>query len=317
LSAKVAITTASFAGPDEAPHRRLLAAGLEVLENPHGRRLTEQESCELLREAVGVLAGTSPLSSTVLAAAPGLRVISRCGVGMDSVDVDAAARAGISVYAAAGALPQSVAELAVGLMIAVLRRIGEADRQVRSGTWAPLMGSLLGTKTVGLVGLGRVGSRLAALLRAFGCRVIGADPQPPPPEVLAAQGIEVLRLDELLAVADIVSLHLPYTADVHHLVDARRLGLMRRGAILVNAARGNLVDEAALLSALESGALGGAALDVFADEPYRGPLAAVPNCVLTCHMGSYASECREAMEQEAVDNLLAGLVQAGVVGPGG
>ena len=161
---KVAITTATFSAPNAPALERLLAAGLEVLGNPHRRKLSEAESCDLLGDASGVLAGTSPLSRTVLSAAPSLRVISRVGVGIDSVDVRAASEAGISVFVAAGTLPQSVAELTIGLMLDVLRRVSEADRQLRSGTWAPLMGGLLGGRTVGIVGLGsgRVQARLPA-----------------------------------------------------------------------------------------------------------------------------------------------------------
>ncbi|MEW6154471.1 MAG: phosphoglycerate dehydrogenase [Actinomycetota bacterium] len=309
---KVAITTATFASPAEPPHQQLLAADLEVAVNPFGRKLTELESREFLQDAVGVIAGTSPLSASVLAGTPDLRVISRCGVGIDNVDLDAARQAGVSVYIAPGALPQSVAELTVGLMIDVLRRVSEADHQLRAGTWAPLMGRLLGGKTVGIVGLGRVGRRLAPLLHAFGCDLVACDPLPPTVEFLDAHGVRLSSLDSLLSESDIVTLHIPYTLDLHHLLDERRLGLMRPDSLLINTARGELVDEEALVAALDSGRLAGAACDTFHQEPYGGPLLNARNCVLTCHMGSYAVECRLAMEQEAVDNLLRGLAAAGV-----
>lgn len=306
---RILISTSSF---DVAASRELQALadhGLEIVVNPHGRRLTEDEIAMLLGpKVVGLIAGVEPLTRRVLEGAPALKVISRCGIGMDSVDLAAASELGISVFNTPEAPASAVAELTLALMLTMLRRVSEADRSLHEGRWKPLMGSLLEAQTVGLVGYGRIGRRLAKLLSGFGCPLLAHDPA-----ATEAAGVELCGLDELLARADVVSLHLPYYAATHHLLDAQRIGSMKKGAFIVNAARGGLVDEDALLAALKSGRIAGAALDTFEREPYSGPLAGLPQVVMSAHMGSYARESRVRMEQEAAANLVRGLAQQGVL----
>lgn len=308
--ARVLISTSSFGRYDQRPLELLVAAGHEVRANPHGRRLTPAESREMLAPAVGLVAGTEELSAEVLAAAPHLQVISRCGVGLDGIDLEAAAERGITVLRTTDAHVGPVAELVLGGLLDVLRRISAADRGVRAGAWDKPMGRLLGGKTVGIVGLGRTGRRLVELLAPFAVAVLAFDPVEDR-AFADAHRVTYGSLDTVLENADIVSLHLEYSAEQHHLLDATRIATMRPGAILVNAARGGLVDETALAAALAAGHLGGAYLDVFEREPYAGPLAELDQVVLTPHIGSYAVEGRVAMETEAAENLLRALEERG------
>lgn len=308
----VLTTTSSFAQEDPRPRELLAAAGLEVRSNPHGRKLTEAEVAALLAEhrPTALFAGVEPLTAKVLDGARShLKVISRCGVGLESVDLAAAERLGIPVLSTPDAPSPAVAELAVGLMLSVLRQIPAADRGVRAGKWKALQGRLLGDKTVGVVGLGRIGGRVARVCAAFGARVLGCDERP-----CAVPGVENAGLDALVTQSDVVTLHLPLTDATRGLFGAERLSRMKKGAVLINVSRGGLVDEAALLEALKSGRLGGAGLDVFEKEPYDGPLRELEQVVLTAHMGSAAKECRARMELEAAENAVASLRRLGVIG---
>jgi len=307
---KVLITTSSFNVDAAEPLALLRQAGYEIAINPHGRKLSEDEVAGLLAEdVVGMVAGTEPLTRRVLSGAKGLKVVSRCGIGLDSVDLAAAAELGIEVTNTPDAPSAAVAELTLGLMLDQLRRISQADRQIRAGQWKPLMGGLLAARTVGIVGYGRIGRRVARLARAFGARVLAADAA----GVAADDVAEASALEPLLAQADIVTLHMPSQKGAGHFLDAQRIGMMKRGAVLVNTARGDLVDEAVLVQAIRDGHLGGAALDTYEKEPYTGPLAELPQVVLTAHMGSYAEESRGIMEREAADNLYKGLAARGLV----
>lgn len=307
---KVLITTSSFNVAAADSLALLRQAGFEIATNPHGRKLGEDEVAGLLGDdVVGMIAGTEPLTRRVLSGARGLKVVSRCGIGLDSVDLAAAAEIGIEVTNTPDAPSAAVAELTLGLMLDQLRRISQADRQIRAGQWKPLMGGLLAARTLGIVGYGRIGRRVARLARAFGARVLAHDAAG-----VAADGVaEASALEPLLAQADIVTLHMPSQKGAGHFLDAQRIGRMKRGAVLVNTARGDLVDEAALAQAIREGRLGGAALDTYEKEPYAGPLAELPQVVLTAHMGSYAEESRGIMEREAADNLYKGLAARGLV----
>ena len=233
---------------------------------------------------------------------PGLRIVANYGVGYDGVDVEACARRGVAVTNTPGVLDAATADLAFGLLLAAQRRIVEGDRYVREGRWgtdwaeAVLLAEEVSGATLGIVGLGRIGSAVARRARAFDMRVLYTRRSPDP---------ESVALDDLLAEADVVSLHVPLTEETHGLIDARRLGLMRDGTCLVNTARGAIVDEEALVRELMSGRLR-AGLDVFAHEPsVPRELLDLPNVVLTPHIGSGTRATREAMTRVLVDNLLA------------
>jgi glyoxylate reductase len=233
---------------------------------------------------------------------PNLWIVANYGVGYDGVDVEACARRGVAVTNTPGVLDAATADLAFGLLLAARRRIVEGDRYVREGKWgsdwaeAVLLGDEVSGATLGIVGLGRIGSAVARRARAFDMRVLYTRRSPDE---------ESRPLDALLAEADVVSLHVPLTEETNGLIDARRLGLMRDGACLVNTARGAIVDEEALVRELVSGRLR-AGLDVFAHEPsVPRELLGLPNLVLTPHIGSGTGATREAMTRVLVDNLLA------------
>ena len=302
------ITTSSFDTSANPALRELAAKGYQIITNPHKRRLTEDEAIELFTkyDPVGMIAGVEPLTRRALERAPKLRVIARCGTGLDSVDLDAARELGKAVYNTPDATSQPVAELTIGLILAALRHITLADREIRNQKWQARMGNLLQGKCVGLIGGGRIGLKVADLVSGFGADIVIHDP------IIDASQLtyRLVELDDLLTQADIVSLHVPHNETTHELINGERLSQMKPTAILINAARGGLVNEAALYDALKNKRIGGAALDVFEQEPYDGPLIELDNLVLTAHMGSYAAEARTAMEIEAARLLLNGLEKA-------
>ncbi|SDY34697.1 phosphoglycerate dehydrogenase [Nitrosomonas sp. Nm33] len=307
---KVVISTSSFDIDNNPYIQHLLKAGITIITNPHRRKLTEEEIIALLdNDTVGLLAGIEPLTERVFASANCLKVISRCGTGLDSVDLAAAKQHNIAVSNTPEAPAQAVAELTLGLILAILRQINQTDRMLRAGEWPRMQGHLLAAQSVGIIGLGHIGRRVARLCQAFEATVIAHDPYLPQ----APAGVTLMPLEQLLAEADIISLHLPYSIATHHLLDAAAFKRMKAGAIVINAARGGLVDETALYQALVSGHLGGAALDVFEQEPYQGPLLQCDNITVTSHIGSLAKESRHRMELEAADNLLRGLVNIGLI----
>jgi len=286
----------------------LESEGLKPILNPHGRPLKREEVISIAEGCVGLIAGTERLDRGALSALKGLKVISRCGTGLENIDLDGASRLGIKVYHTPDAPSLAVAELTVGLMLDLLRKISLSDRHVRGGVWKKEMGELLSGKKVGIVGLGRVGKRLAQLLSGFGVVLGFSDIRR-----IEDAGERAMPLDELLAWSDIVTIHCSASRDGRPLLGERELGLMKDGAFLVNTSRGELVDERALIHCLDGGKLGGVAMDVFPHEPYAGRLREFPNTVLTAHVGSYALESRIEMEREAVRNLLDGLEACSVI----
>ena len=272
---------------------------------------------ELLRRAAGVDGLLTMLTDRIDpglldAAGPQLKVISQMAVGVDNIDLAACTARGIPVGHTPGVLSDAVADVTIGLMIAAARRFFEAAADMRAGrwtTWEPMgwVGPDLHGATVGIIGLGRIGAAVARRLRGFDVRLLYHNRRPSP---LAAEvGAELVGLDELLETSDFVSLHCPYTPETHHLIDAAALARMKPTAILINTARGGVVDQEALLEALQSGQILAAGLDVFTPEPLPPdhPLLALPNVVALPHIGSASIVTRVKMAQMAVDNLLAGL----------
>ena len=244
------------------------------------------------------------IDASVLARAPKLRVIANCAVGYDNVDLAAATARGIAVTNTPDVLTTATAELTLALVLAAARRLPEAERLVRSGQWPgwrldQLLGVPLAGRTLGIVGLGRIGRAVAERAAALGMHILYSGPA----EAVAYPRVDV---DELFATADVVSLHCPLTAETRHLVDARRLARMKPTAVLVNTARGGCVDDAALADALEAGRLFAAALDVFEGEPQISPrLLAAPRLVLAPHIGSATTEARTHMAQLCADGVIA------------
>jgi len=297
------------------PVEERLAAQFDARLNRDDHPFTAAELQDALRGADALLPTvTDRLNAAVLATEPlRAKIIANYGVGFNHIDVNAAKTRGLVVTNTPDVLTDDTADDAVMLMLMVARRAGEGERQVRAGGWTGwgpthMLGTKVSGKTLGLVGLGRIGRAVARRAHhGFGMRVIFHDPYPPPPAVAAELGAEPkASVDEVLREADFVSLHSPATPETRHLIDARRLALMKRGAFLINTARGDIVDEAALVEALKRGTIAGAALDVFEREPQVPPeLRTLENVVLLPHLGSATAETRAAMGLRALENLTA------------
>jgi len=288
--------------------------GAETLINPLGRRLTESELCDMVGDAEVIIAGTEPITARVLAEAQNLRLTSRVGIGLDSVDLAAARDRGVAVSYTPEAPAPAVADLTVGLILTLLRNVPEAVEGMRRGEWNRRMGRRIPHVTVGIIGTGRIGTRVLRRLAAFGTpRVLVNDLQPRP-KVIEELKLEWVDKDTIYREADVISLHVPLTAQTKGMIRERELRLMKSDALLLNTARGGLVDEAALETLLLEGHLGGVAIDAFVDEPYSGPLASFDRCMLTCHMGSMSIDCRTSMEIEATEEAVRYLMGSPLMG---
>lgn len=305
----ILISSASFGKINRDPLLILEKAGYESILNPYGRKLEYSEFVELIKDAVGLIAGTEKITAELIRKAPKLKVISRYGVGMDNIDLEAAKKHGIIVRSTPEAPSQAVAELAMALMLNVSRRIGEADRNMRKNNWTQLMGRLISGKNLSIIGLGRIGKKLVTLVQPFGMKIFAYEPYPDN-DFLSKNKITLLPLNEVLSQGDIISLHLPLSDMTFHMIGKKELSFMKRDAVIINTSRGGLIDEFALAEALKNGSIGGAAIDTFETEPYKGDLTTFENVILTCHMGSSAMETRKQMEIETVNNLIGALKEA-------
>ncbi|MCC6616316.1 MAG: phosphoglycerate dehydrogenase [Anaerolineae bacterium] len=307
-TAKILVTTRSFRKVPGKHQEVLAEAGYELVNSPQDRPLKANELGALLADPqiVGAILGLDEVNSAALEAAQALRVISRFGVGVDNVDLAAATARGIVVTNTPGANSIAVAELTLALMLALARHVTRHDRAIRQGNWSVVSGMELHGQTLGIIGLGRIGQETAQRAAAFGMRILYYDPVPPSPEVVSALNATPCTLDELLADSDVVSLHLPLMDETRNLIDADALAGMKPGALLINTARGGLVDEAALYEALAQNKLGGAAFDAFAKEPSTGnPLLELENFIATPHSGSATRQTTLRMGLMAAENALA------------
>jgi D-3-phosphoglycerate dehydrogenase len=286
----------------------LEAAVGEVIYNPTSRPLTSAELVKLLPGCHGYIAGLDYVDRAALDAADALKIIARYGAGVDRVDLEAAKEKGIIVTNTPGANTASVAELAIGLMLALARKIPYANRATKQGEWPRLRGISLAGKVIGLVGFGAIGQQVARRLQSFDCTVVAYDPFPNE-EFAKANDVALLPLEEVLDQADIVSLHLPATPETRRMVNAKFLSKMKPGAFLINTARGEIINEADLLAALQTGQLGGAGLDVFASEPpgVDHPLLQLPQVIATPHTGAHTDDATNGMGWGALQNLLPAL----------
>ncbi len=295
-------------------HLERLAGECEVDVNAEDRPMDRQAFLARIAGKEGLLPSiTDAVDAEALDRAPGLRMIANFGVGYNNIDVAAATARGIPVSNTPGVLTDATADLAFALILAACRRVVEGDRMVREGRfryWAPFLflGTEVSGKALGIVGMGRIGQAVARRARGFDMPVLYHNRNRLAPGEEAALGASWRSLPDLLAEADIVSLHVPLTPETRHLIDREALGRMKPSAILVNTARGPVVDEKALVTALREGVIAGAGIDVYEDEPALAPgLAEVENAVLLPHVGSGTWETRIKMADMAVANLLAGL----------
>lgn len=304
---RVLITVPGFGRASPVPLERLAAAGCVLIPNPTGSRLTEDQAAALVGDVDAVIAGTEPLTARVLAAAPRLRIIARRGVGFDAIDIEAATARGIVVSTTVGVLSDAVADHAFGLLLAVARQIPLLDRTVKRGSWDRSPATDVHGKTLGIVGLGAIGRAVARRGAGFGMRLLAAEIAPDP-AAAAALGVTLCDLDTVLRESDFITMHVPLSAATRHLMGEVALRKVKPTAFLINTSRGDVVDEAALLLALQEGRLAGAGLDVFHDEPVRD-LALVTNdrVVATPHVASHTRETLALMEQSCADAVLAAM----------
>lgn len=294
---KVLIGASTFASADDAPLRFLFDAGFEVIGNPYKRKLTKSELLNLLSNDVsGLIAGLETIDMEVLKKS-GLKVVSRSGSGLSNVDLKAAAELGVIVKSTPTAPVNAVAELTIGCLLTLLRAVPLMDRGMHKGEWSKHMGRELRGMTVSVIGFGNIGRRVAELLTAIGATVCAVDPH----FSGTINGVEMVSLDEALKRSDVITLH---CSGEERLLGEREFNSMKKGAFILNAARGGLIDEKELAAALDSGVVAGAWIDAFQNEPYKGPLCSYDNVLLTPHIGSYSVECRRNMEMEAARNLV-------------
>jgi glyoxylate reductase len=286
--------------------REILAGEFDVITHPTEHDRDENAMITLLSEADGAITLLSdPITRNVLEANPNLRIVANLAVGYNNIDVDAARELGVRVTNTPGVLTEATADFTMALMLGITRRVVEADAQLRRDRrceWDPLgfLGMSLQGRTLGIIGMGRIGIAVAQRAAAFGMSVIYTNRSDRDPGIAAKR----VSLDELLEQSDVVTLHVPLSADTHHILDRRALALLRRGSYVVNTSRGAVIDEEALADALESGHLRGAALDVFEREPIVNPrLFSLPSVILAPHIASATDEARTAMARIAATEI--------------
>jgi len=306
ISRKVYVSTSTFAQHNLSPLIRLEKSGLEVQLNKTGKKLNIADHIPALLPVKGIIAGTETYSREELNKLPNLKVLSRLGVGMDNIDLKAAEENGIKIYKTQTTPALAVAELVLGFMLDLVRKISHQNNTLKSGIWKKEMGNLLHGKTLGIIGLGVIGKTLVKLVKGFNFNILAFDLYQDE-QFAKDHCVNYCDLDTLLSESDIISIHLNLTDETNQLMNAAQISKMKPDSILINASRGEIIDEEALYIALKEKKILGAGLDVFNKEPYLGILTTLDNVVLTPHIGSYARELRIQMEIEAVENLIRGL----------
>ncbi len=285
----------------------LQKAGLGVIYLP---KITAEELLRQIPEYDAVIVRSrTKITAQVIEAGGMLRVIGRAGVGLDNIDTEAASKKGITVLNTPESSTNAVAELIVGFMLSLARKIPLGDRGIKEGRWlkSEMMGFELKGKTLGIVGLGRIGSRVGALAKAFGMKILVYDIIHLPEQLLKTLEAQLVDLDTLLSQSDFVTLHVPLTPETRHMINRERLVKMKKGAYLLNASRGEVVDEDALYSALKDGWLSGAALDVFEHEPPTSDLVKLPNVICTPHIGAQTVEAQDAAGELLAEKVIKAL----------
>lgn len=301
---KVLITTVPFADKNALPIEQLNAAGIEYLINPLGRKLTEDELAEMVADFDVLIAGTEPITDKVLGKAGRLKLISRVGIGLDSVDLLAAERHGIQVSYTPDAPAPAVAELTIGLIFSLLRSLHIVNTQMHRGEWHRHFGRRIPEVTIGIIGAGRIGGRVLRRLAGFGTPRILVNDMHPNLKVAPELKLEWVGKEDIYRQADLISLHVPLTVQTKNMIRREHLLQMKPDAMIINTSRGGIINEHDLAGVLNGGHLSGAAIDVFEQEPYTGALAQIDRCLLTSHMGSMSVDCRARMEIEATEEAV-------------
>lgn len=296
---KILIAPSSFAANDKTPLNRLLSAGCEIIDNPYKRKLSKDELLDLLsNDVIGTIAGLEIYDREVIKKSK-IKVISRVGSGVSNIDFEAAREFKIEIFSTPYGPTEAVAELTVGALLCLIRQISLMDRDLHNQRWNKKIGYQLKDKTVLIIGFGRIGKRVAELLLSFGANIVVADPYL---DKTDETSFIFCPLSEALPQADVITVH---SSGEECILGENEFALMKAGAFVLNAARGGVISEKALLEALDEGKVSGAWIDAFQEEPYSGQLCNYPQVILTPHIGSYTHECRKQMETEAVENLIA------------
>ena len=298
---KIFISTIPFASTSKLPLTLLEEYGIDYEINPLGRKISEEEIKEFIKNIDGLIAGTEPLNKNVLSNAENLKVISRVGVGTDNIDLVHARKKNISIEITDMGPTNSVAEHTLALILNSLKGVHISCSKLKTGIWEKSIGREITECTIGIIGAGNIGKRVIELISGFNpAAICYHDPFVTLNERIAKK----MKLNDLLKVSDVISLHLPLTKKSMFLISKKELNLMKKNALLINTSRGALIDEEELFFALQEGLIGGAALDVFAKEPYSGKLIELDNCLLTPHIAPMTVRARESMEYDAVKNII-------------
>ena len=300
----VLITTVPFGAKNRQPLDLLKQAGATYVINPLNKKLTEDELCTLVADAEIIIAGTEPITEKVMSSAPNLKLISRVGIGLDNVDLLAAEKRNISVSYTPDAPAPAVAELTIGLMLSTLRATHVSNAHMHTGNWHRHFGRRLSETTIGIIGVGRIGSKVLKHLQGFGNPKILLNDLNPVSQISDSVEVEWVEKEEIYRESDIISLHVPLTGLTRGMMSKVELLKMKQDAILINTARGGIVNESDLYEVLQEGHLSAVAVDVFEQEPYQGPLIEFERCLLTSHMGSMSVDCRAQMEIEATEEAV-------------
>jgi len=300
---KAFITTVPFGTVSREPLDLLEKEGIEYLINPEGKKMTDKQFADFVEDVDYIVAGLPKFTNELLDRAKKLKLIVRVGVGLDNVPFEETNKRGIKVGYTPNANTLAVAELTVGFMIDALRRFSYVDRVMRKGEWNKYMGQQLQGKTVGIIGVGRIGKKLIELLQPFGVHVLGND-LVEDHEFAKKYNFEYVNKERIYKESDILTLHLSYSSSVYHLINKDVLDKMKDNAILINVARGGVVDEDALYQALKNDIITGAVLDVYEKEPYKGFLIELDNVLLTAHIGAGTKQSRRNMEVSAVEEVI-------------
>ncbi len=300
---KLFVSTHPFSSTSPIPMQLIKDNGIELSVNEHGRKTTTQELAQDIKDAEVLVAGTEKITEEVFKNAPNLKLISRVGIGLDGVDFELCKKYGIRVAYTPDAPTMAVAELCVGMIIDLARKISTTDKNIKNGIWHRHMGMFLYGKTIGIFGMGRIGKSLIHLLSTFNVKFLVHDLEPD----LAfgrLYNVTFVSKSELLQSSDVISVNLPLKEDTKNYIDTNEFTLMQEHAFIVNTARGGIINEDALYEALKNGKISAAAVDVFEQEPYTGSLCELDNCLLTCHMGASTIDSRTDMEVQAIEEAI-------------
>ena len=301
---KILITTVPFGDKSQLPLKMLKDAGVEYLINPLNKKLTESELAEMVSNYDVIIAGTEQTTANVMNRAVNLKMISRVGIGLDSVDLLAAEKKGIVVSYTPDAPAPAVSELTLGMMLTLLRSVHISNSKMHVGEWYRYFGKRLSEVVIGIIGVGRIGQGVLKHLQGFGNPKILVNDTFINDQVSSDLNIEWTTKEEIYKKSDIVSLHLPLTGETKNMIREKHLLSMKPDAIIINTSRGGIINEEDLYNVMQSGHLSGAAIDVFNNEPYNGPLNKIERCLLTAHMGSMSIDCRTRMEVEATQEAI-------------